>query len=347
VIKTIASGARSVLVPFSDPRPSHYLRSPGERPSTRPLYKTAVGKPRARQTSAPTVEIGRAILDLRVALGWTQEELARRAGLSQAWVSVIERGRPPVLRVETADRLLAAMGARLRWTVDAPFLADRRGQHDAGHARCVAFAVRRLRDAGWQIATEVEIGGDRSRGWIDILAHHPASHTLLVIEVKTELHDLGAIERTLGWYEREAWASARRLGWRPRTSAGVLLLLATRAMDERVTLNRRAIDHGFPGRAGALRAVVEGRVVEGAGRYVAMIDPMSRRADWLRPLRIDGRRSEAPHADYADFVRARHARSRAHGRVDDRGTATSSARSGPGASGRAIRSGGDRHHRAE
>ena len=47
---------------------------------------------------------------------------------------------------------------------------------------------------------------------MDLLAWHPATGLLLVIEVKTELHDLGANERQLNWYEREAWAAARRLG---------------------------------------------------------------------------------------------------------------------------------------
>ncbi len=47
------------------------------------------------------------------------------------------------------------------------------------------------------------------------MAFDPRTRTLAVIEIKTQLDDLGQIERTLAWYEREAWAAARRLGWRP------------------------------------------------------------------------------------------------------------------------------------
>lgn len=275
---------------------------------------------RSSRTSAPGAShpLGRAVRDLRRAIGWTQADLARAAGFSQAWISTIERDGSAGLLVGTAERLVAAMGGRLLWTVDAPVLADRRLQRDAGHVRCVAYVMARLRGTGWRVATEVEVGGDRSRGWIDILAHHPLSGVLLVVEVKTELHDLGAIQRTLGWYEREAWTAARRLGWRPRVVVGALLLLETMAADERVGRNRGALDAGFPGRAADLCAIIAGRVPERHGRCVAMIEPMSRRVDWLRPLRIDGRRSLAPHADYADFVRARHARSRAHRRSPPR-----------------------------
>ncbi len=256
--------------------------------------------------------LGRTIRDLRRALGWSQHELGRRAGVSQARVSRLERGPARGTSVEHAERLVAAMGGRLTWTMDAPVLADRRRQHDAGHVRCVAYVMARLRAVGWQVATEVEVGSDRSRGWIDLLAWHPGTHVLLIIEVKTELHDLGAIQRQLGWYEREAWPAARRLGWWPTRATSALLLLATRAMDERVAENRRAFDQDFSGRAPALSAMVDGAIPEPRLRHVAMIDPMSRRAAWLRSLRIDGRRTEAPHADYADFVRAREHRSRAH-----------------------------------
>ena len=63
--------------------------------------------------------------------------------------------------------------------------------------------ARRLERSNWNVATEVEVGGDRSRGWIDLLAFRPATGLLLVVEVKTEIHDLGQIDRALGWYERE------------------------------------------------------------------------------------------------------------------------------------------------
>ncbi len=152
---------------------------------------------------------------------------------------------------------------------------------------------------------EVEVGGDRSRGWIDVLAYHPATGWLLVIEIKTEIRDLGAIERSLGWYERDAIVAARRLGWQPKHAIGCLLLLATAANDARASANGVPIGVGFPTRAHELGGLVQaGSGPRPHGRAVAMIDPLSRRTAWLRPLHQDGRRQPAPYLDYADFMRA-------------------------------------------
>lgn len=247
--------------------------------------------------------LGRAIRALRMAIGWSQADLARRARMSQPTVSAVERGRVGDVTFETAWRLLVALGARASLAIEPPYLGDRTRQTDAAHARCTSHVGRRLERAGWLVAREVEVGGGRSRGWIDVLAYHPRTGLVLVVEVKTELHDLGRIERTLGWYEREAWASARRLGWRPRRVVGMLLILATEANEDRLRSNREALDGGFPVRAVALGRAVDDGDVAFDGRGLAMIDPRSRRRVWLRPARIDGRRSPAPYADYAGFMR--------------------------------------------
>jgi transcriptional regulator with XRE-family HTH domain len=245
------------------------------------------------------------VADLRRALGWTQKELGRRADLSQSFISAVENARVGDLTFSSATRMLEAMGAKLTVGVTAPFLGDRELQRDSAHSRCTAYVASRLKRDGWQASTEVEIGGDRSRGWIDVLAYNPVSRQLVVIEVKTEIRDLGAIERTLGWYEREAWAAARRLGWRPRQVIGCLLLLATDANEARVADNRATLKTGFPIRATSLRQVVSEPMPAPPGlRAMALIDPRSRRRDWLRPSRIDGRRTPSPYVDYADFMRS-------------------------------------------
>ena len=137
---------------------------------------------------------------------------------------------------------------------------------------------------------------------MDLLALDPRTGVVLVIEVKTEIHDVGAIERALGWYEREAWSAARRLGWRPRAVIGCLLVLATDASDSRIQANRAVFDRVFPLRWRDLVAIMSGTSRVDGGRALAMIDPRSRRRDWTRPARIDGRRSAAPYADYVAFM---------------------------------------------
>lgn len=249
--------------------------------------------------------VGGAVASIRRRLGWSQRELARRARMSQAMVCAIENGNVTDMTFSRAQILLTAMGARLVVSVDAPFLGDRQRQLEPAHARCSAHVATRLRRAGWLVATEVEVGGDRSRGWIDVLAFHPELRVLLVIEIKTEIRDLGAIERALGWYEREGRIAARRFGWDSGRTVGCLLLLATEANDTRVAANRQPFMVGFPVRAHDLTELVRGASSPAhPGRSVAMIDPRSRSQTWLRSLRIDGRRSPAPYLDYADFMRA-------------------------------------------
>jgi transcriptional regulator with XRE-family HTH domain len=260
------------------------------------------------------------VKELRVAVRWSQRELAVRSGVSQSLISAIENGRVSTLTLKTVDKLIEAMGGRLIVDVLRPFLADRGLQGDAAHVHCVTFAANRLRRAGWLVATEVEIGGDRSRGWIDLLAFDPRTGNVLVIEVKTEIHDLGAIERTLGWYEREARSAARRLGWTPRSIVGCLLLLATTANDERVRANHASFASAFPLRSRSLAEIASGSpVATGSKRGVAMIDPLSRRAAWLRPTNSDGRRSSAPYADYVSFMSAAAKRSSRRSGKADRG----------------------------
>lgn len=249
--------------------------------------------------------------ELRSTIGWTQKTLAQQAGVSQSMVSLVENARQPDLTFATADALLGAMGGRLSIAIDAPYLGDRKRQRDPAHARLAAYVATGLRRTGWEVRTEVEVGGDRSRGWIDVLAWHPRNRVLLVVELKTEIHDLGQIERSLGWYERESRAIAFRERWRPGQIVGCLLILATAANDARVVANRAAIEGGFPVRARHLIGILAG---DGGtiptGRAIAMLDPRSRRVDWARALRIDGRHSAAPYIDYADFMRASGVRGR-------------------------------------
>jgi transcriptional regulator with XRE-family HTH domain len=260
-------------------------------------------------------DLGHLVHDARLAIGWSQRELGRRSGASQTAISRLERGLRSGLDLEQIQRIATALGGTLRVTFDAPFLADRARQRDRVHARCVAYVASRLRRLGWLVETEVEIDGSRGPGWIDVLAFHAASGTLLVIEIKTEIHDFGQIQRTLAWYERRAWSPARDRGWAVRRTHPALLLMATDSVDARLRDNRDLANQAFPGRASGLLALVNdppgGLPVAPS---LALIDPLSRRRDWLRPTRLDGRRGRAPHQDYASVVRkmnGHHARVRA------------------------------------
>jgi len=241
----------------------------------------------------------------RLAIGWTQARLGGEADVSQSTVSLIEGACMPSLSIETASKVLDALGVRATIVAREPLLLDRQRQRDPAHARCVAHVRARLERAGWVTASEVEIGRGRFRRWIDVLAYHPVERALLVVEVKTLIDDIGEIERALSTYERGAWAAARERGWRPRAMTGCLLALWTAAVDARVVANRSVFEVGFPIGARMLARMVAdpSEIPPRGARGFALIDPFSRRADWLRRTRLEGRRTTAPYADYADFVR--------------------------------------------
>jgi len=246
---------------------------------------------------------GASVRAVRVALGLSQRASAKLMGRSQAWVSLMERGRIASLSVSEADLICQSLGATLVLGVEAPVLIAGPRQRDAAHARCVAYVARRLRSDGWLVQREVQVGSSSRPGWIDILAFHPTSRILLVIEVKTELVDLGGLERQLGWYVSEAPRGAAKLGWRPEAVLGCVLMLATTATYDRLREDAPGIRQVFPLRGRDLMNVLRGGAVPRRGWFLAMIDPRSRVREWGRPTVLDGRRTPAPYRHVADFLR--------------------------------------------
>jgi len=245
------------------------------------------------------------VRESRKALGWTQTELAQRAKTSQAAISRLESGRIDEIDVGVVGQVMDAFDARVELAIQIPHLSDRERQRDPAHARCVAFVRGRLAAAGWTVHTEVEIVAGRSHGWIDVFALHEPAATTGVFEIKTDIDDIGRLERQIGWYEREAFAAARRLGWQPSSMVSAVLMLDTKRAERRLRENRDVLEHALPVRAREFAAWLAQPTPElrPRGRAFAMIDPLSRRHTWLRPTVLDGRRRPARYEDYADFMR--------------------------------------------
>jgi XRE family transcriptional regulator, regulator of sulfur utilization len=166
--------------------------------------------------------LGRAVRETRLALGWTQQQLADRSGLSRSMAGHIETGSVNV-SIDAAATLCDALGLRVDLGLRAPFLADRRRQREPAHARCSAYVQRRLERHGWLVRRELEIMYGRSHGWIDLLAFDRRTGLLLVIEIKTEMRTWGRSNGRLpGTSARQEWSHARpdgdRFGWRPPSS---------------------------------------------------------------------------------------------------------------------------------
>jgi transcriptional regulator with XRE-family HTH domain len=239
----------------------------------------------------------------RRARRWSQARLATELRLSAGHVSRLERSRVPDLSFRLASRTPAALGGR----VEVRFIGVVGGapaQRDRAHARCVSYVAKRLEAAGFLVATEVELGEGRWRTFVDVMALDPRERVLLTVEIKTEIRDVGEIDRQIGLAERGAWAAAHARGWRPRAVVPALLLLSTRENDRRLVENRPYFEARYRMRAGGLQAIVDGKASLETLRVraVAMIDPRSRRRGWLVPTWLDGRRTPARHPDRLGYL---------------------------------------------
>ena len=198
------------------------------------------------------VRFGLAIRALRRRRGWTQAELARRARMSRSAVSRVERGEGDALSVRALTRLCAALGARV--SVRALWQGEELDRLlDGDHARLVEWVVARLAAAGWMVVPEVtfHVGGER--GSIDVLAWHPETGHLLVVEVKSVVPD---VQATLAGVDRKARLApvvARERGWNVRSVSRMLVLPDDRTARRRLKQFAATFERAFPERTVALR----------------------------------------------------------------------------------------------
>lgn len=124
---------------------------------------------------------------------------------------------------------------------------------DADHARIVECVVRLLAVDGWQCATEVSFSVYGERGTIDVLAFHPGTRTLLVIEVKSVVPDLqqmlGSIDRKV----RLALRIARDRGWEAVGVGRLLVIGESRTARRRVSAHEATFRAVLPARTWAVR----------------------------------------------------------------------------------------------
>jgi transcriptional regulator with XRE-family HTH domain len=141
--------------------------------------------------------IGWTLRSIRVRKRWRQEDLAARAKVSRWIVIRIEQGRLASLPFGKLRAVAAALDARVdavvRWQG-----GDLSRLVSARHARMHEIVARYFVGLpGWIIEPEVSFSIYGERGIIDILAWHPTSRILLVIELKTEIVDINEMLGTL------------------------------------------------------------------------------------------------------------------------------------------------------
>ncbi len=190
--------------------------------------------------------LGRTIRALRIRQGLRQEDLGHAAGVSQDLVSLIERGQLEGVRLQVIDSMVQNLGGDLRVTLrwrggDIDRLLDE------GHAALMGRAAATLEKAGWSVLPEVTFSNYADRGSIDVLAWHPATFTVLVVEVKTELT---SIEETLRTHDMKARVALKvaleRSGWRGRAVARLLVLPDTTTARRRVARHGALLARAYP-----------------------------------------------------------------------------------------------------
>ena len=189
------------------------------------------------------VRVGRIVRAVRLKRHWRQADLAARAGVSETVVSRIERGRLTEVSVEALERVAAGLDIQL--TIVARWRGgDLDRMLNARHANLAERAIAWLTSLGpWIVRPEVSFAFDRERGIVDLLAWWPDRRALLLVELKTDIVDVGELVGTFRRKLRVARRIAADQGWQPDVIGACLLI------DEGRTNRRRVAEHALTLRA--------------------------------------------------------------------------------------------------
>jgi transcriptional regulator with XRE-family HTH domain len=180
---------------------------------------------------------GRLIKLARLRRGWRQVDLATRTSVSRTTVSRVERGHIGSVPLDAIRAVAAALEIRVEVTARARAI-DLDRIVNARHSAMAEFVTSWLSSLPeWVLRPEVSFSEYGERGVIDLLCWHAISRSLLVIEIKTELVDLGDVLGRLDIKRRHAPKVARELGWEP-ARVSICLLVANS-----MTNRRRAAGH--------------------------------------------------------------------------------------------------------
>jgi transcriptional regulator with XRE-family HTH domain len=190
---------------------------------------------------------GMAVRSVRVRQRKRQADVARGARVSRATVSRIERGLAQTLSLETLRRVCATLEMRVELQVRTRG-ADLDRLMSARHSQLAESVIRTLRrdSPEWQVLPEVSFAIWGERGVIDILAWHPGRRALLVIEVKTEIVDVGEMVGTLDKKRRLGREIAARNGWDPATVSVWAILADGRTNERRIAEFRSTLRAAYP-----------------------------------------------------------------------------------------------------
>jgi transcriptional regulator with XRE-family HTH domain len=170
--------------------------------------------------------------------------------MSRDTVSRTERGRLEGLTIgalaQLADALDASLVVEFSWRgADLDRLVDR------AHAAVQNAAASRLGRAGWIARAEVSFNHYGDRGRCDLLAWHPGSNSLLIVEVKSRIGDVQDLLGRLDVKVRLGQLLAAQSGWpQPARIVPALVLKDDRAARAVLERHPAIFDrYGLRGRA--------------------------------------------------------------------------------------------------
>lgn len=200
--------------------------------------------------------LGRIFRAVRIRLGLRQVDVAQRAGVSDSAVSRIERGRLYEISFATLQKVADMLEIRLdivAWWRGGDLDRMVNAKHAALAEDVVASIVEQR---GWEVRPEVSFSIGRERGVIDLLAWHAATRTLLVIELKTDIVDVGELLGTFDRKRRLATQVASELGWHPDRVALAVLVREGRTNRRRVAAHERTLRAALPDDGRRFRALL-------------------------------------------------------------------------------------------
>ena len=219
------------------------------------------------------------VRSVRVRLGMQQVEVAMRAGVSDGTVSRIERGHLDSVTLRALRAVASALEIRVdlvpRWRG-----GDLERAVSARHARLAEAAIRWLGAfPGWAVRPEISFSIYGERGIIDLLAWHEDRRALLVIELKTEIVDVGETIGTLDRKARLATNVATDLGWAADRCSVCLIVADGRTNHRRLSAHAATFRSALPDDGRRLRGWLRTPV----GRVQALTFLPDRHARTARP----------------------------------------------------------------
>ena len=175
-----------------------------------------------RRTIYLSGRLGVALRESRQALGMRQLDAAERAGVSQAFWSLLERGGGGTASLETLASCAAAVSAQLAAFVEA--VPGATLPRDIEHLRRQQLVIASAAEGGWSARPErpIDPAAGRSRS-IDVQLERAARQEVAVVEIEDLLADGGQAMRGL----EDKVAAVRRTVVSDWSVRGLLILRST------------------------------------------------------------------------------------------------------------------------